>query len=88
MSYQSESYERKDKTFKLPKYTSSKEAFYEATINFFKANMHERYRLLGIRCSALMREEDVKKQSIVNFLNGNDKKGLKVKQKVEESKEI
>lgn len=57
LGYQSDKYEKKDKTFKLPKYTASKELFYEATNKFLRANLHQRFRLLGIRCNALLKEE-------------------------------
>ena len=39
--------------------------------------MIQKFRLIGIRCTAILKEDEVKKQSIVNFFNS--KKGIKAK---------
>lgn len=71
-SYQTNSFEKRDKTFNLPKYTDQHSALFQTTGAFLKSNKFK-LRLLGVRCSSLMRVEDYKKQQLVNYLS-NPKK--------------
>ncbi len=54
------------------KYTDQQELFFEAIIKFLRSNKFK-LRLLGVRCSSLMKVEDYKKQQLLSFL-GNSKK--------------
>lgn len=72
LSYQTHNFEKRDKTFNLAKYTEKQEPLFEATIAFLRSNKFK-LRLLGVRCTSLLRIEDYKKQQLINYLN-NPKK--------------
>ena len=71
-TYQTNNFERRDKTFNLLKYTDKQEPLFEATINFLKS-IKSKMRLLGVKCNNLIKIEDFKKQQLFSYL-GNPKK--------------
>ena len=71
-TYQTNSFERRDKTFNLPKYTDKPEPLFDAAIGFMKS-LKCKIRLLGIKCNHLIKIEEFKKQQLFNYLN-NPKK--------------
>ena len=72
LTYKNYSFEKKDKTFNLVKYTDQKEPLFDAVINFMKS-LNIKIRLLGIKCTNLIKVEQFKKQQLFNYL-GNPKK--------------
>lgn len=72
MSYQTHNFEKRDKTFNLLKYTDKGEDLFDSLIAFLKS-IKSKLRLLGVKCSALMKSEDYRKQQLISFLN-NPKK--------------
>ena len=71
-TYQTNSFERRDKTFNLLKYTDKQEPLFDATIDFLKS-IKSKIRLLGVKCNHMIKIEDFKKQQLFNYL-GNQKK--------------
>ena len=56
LTYKNYSFEKKDKTFNLVKYTDQKEPLFDAVINFLKS-LKIKIRLLGIKCTNLIKVE-------------------------------
>jgi len=72
LSFQTHSFEKRDKTFNLLKYTDKDLDLFDPLIQYLKANKNK-YRLLGVKCSSLIKTEDFRKQQLLNYLN-NPKK--------------
>ena len=71
-SYQTNSFEKRDKTFNLHKYTDKHEHLFEALVAYMK-DLKAKLRLLGVKCTNLIKLEDYRKQQLFNYL-GNPKK--------------
>jgi hypothetical protein len=72
LSFQTHSFEKRDKTFNLLKYTDKDSDLFEPLTQYLKANKNK-YRLLGVKCNSLIKTEDFRKQQLMNYLN-NPKK--------------
>lgn len=67
-SYQDENYEKKDKTFNLDGYSKDKDVFSKTTKNYLLSVIaKKKIRLIGVRCSQLMKIEEWKKKSLQNY---------------------
>ncbi len=71
LTYQNEMYSKKDKTFNISKYTSSKSELVERILPYLQEYLEERnekVRLLGVRCTSILKVEDLKKIQLDKYL--------------------
>jgi hypothetical protein len=64
-------YSKKDKTFNLNKYTSSKADLVEPILPYLEEYLDERkekVRLVGVRCTSILKVEELKKNQLDKYL--------------------
>lgn len=69
-SYHSENYEKKDKSFRLDKYTTDKNELLSPILKFLNDSIiasRRKIRLLGVRCTQIIKAEDWKRKSLQSY---------------------
>ena len=70
LSYQLENYDKKDKSFKLEKYTTESTEFISPLLKYLRENIllpKKKIRLLGARCSQIIKADEWKRKSLQNY---------------------
>ena len=73
-SYQTEAFGRKDKSFRLERYTADKAVMVEQVLTYVRELAGQRIRLIGLRCSSIIRADELRKMQIDKYLGDKGEK--------------